>query len=403
LKARPALVLRDVWQGIWSRPGRAGLSFLAIAVGIASLCILIAALSGLSERSRRMVAELGADVIGIFPHAEARRSPAFGLLQQKHAQLLAANLGGSPVSTVRQYKVPTLGTHEVVTVVGTNSALAGVRQWRLEAGRFLDERDLERGERNAVVSEALRTRWNWGVGHIVLLRDVPFRVVGVVSLGSGALDSELADPALALGERVVFVPRSVVPYWVTEARAPDDGVDGIFVRVSGAQTIDSALRTSQRLLAQPDQEVKQLSWVTPQSITRRVQQLQNVIALTLGSITVLCLVLGGTTLMSLMVANVRERVTEIGLRRSLGASASDVAALFVLEACVVTVGAALLATAGTNLLLVALKNVLPIPVMLGAGTLLVPPLLAAAMGAAFSYWPARSAARISPSEALRNE
>ena len=44
--------------------------------------------------------------------------------------------------------------------------------------------------------------------------------------------------------------------------------------------------------------------------------------------------------MSLMLANVRDRVGEIGLRRALGARARDVAALFVLEACLVTLAAA---------------------------------------------------------------
>jgi hypothetical protein len=51
-----------------------------------------------------------------------------------------------------------------------------------------------------------------------------------------------------------------------------------------------------------------------------VRRLQSTIQVTVGSIALLCLVLGGTTLMSLMVANVRDRVTEIGLRRALGAT-----------------------------------------------------------------------------------
>lgn len=403
MNATLALSFQDAWHGIQSRPARAGLSVVAIAVGIASLCVLIAVLSGLSERSRRMVAELGADVIGIFPHDEARRSPLFGILQHKHAALLAANLPGSTVTTVRHYKVPTLGTQEVVTVVATDNALASARQWRLESGRFLDERDLRGAERNAVVSEALRKRWNWDVGHFVLLRDIPFRIVGVLSLGSGALDSEFADPGLALGERVVFVPASIVPSWQPEQKAPDRGVDGIFVRAKSPETMETALAKSQRLLSNPDQQVKQLSWVTPHSVASRVQQLQKVIGLGLGSITALCLLLGGTILMSLMVANVRERVTEIGLRRSLGASRSDVALLFVLEGSIVTLAAALLATIGANLALVALREILPVPVVLGAPTLLIPPLLALLIGAAFSYWPAQSAAKISPAEALRSD
>ena len=107
--------------------------------------------------------------------------------------------------------------------------------------------------------------------------------------------------------------------------------------------------------------------------------------------------------MSLMVATVRDRVVEIGLRRALGATAGDIASLFVWEGCLVTASAALVGTFLTHALLFLAQGVLPVPVSLGLGSLLVPIAVAVGLGIAFSYWPAKFAAKILPSDALRNE
>jgi putative ABC transport system permease protein len=149
--------------------------------------------------------------------------------------------------------------------------------------------------------------------------------------------------------------------------------------------------------------VEQPVWVTPEVLLRKVRRLQDTIALTVGSIAALCLVLGGTTLMSLMVANVRDRVTEIGLRTALGATPRDIAGLFVAEGALVAAAAGLVATAGTHLLLLAGNGRLPVPVAVDAATVALPALVAVGLGIVFSYWPARTAARIMPAEALRND
>lgn len=407
--------LRDVWDGIRSQPGRVGLAFTAIAVGIASITVLVTVLGGLQERSRQIVGELGVNVVGILQHGSDPRAA----LEERHASLLAANLPQSVVSTVSVLKVPTLGTEELLSVVATDNALIDVRQWSLEDGRFLDPWDLTHRERKAVVSKTLSEQWNWKVGNVIMLRSTPFEVVGVVEVGGGALDGELGDAGLMLGERVVFVPKTVAPDWkagrrtlppglAVRYRSPDHRgsrptVDAIFIRAPSSTEFVHAVLTARRLLSQPDYRVSNTSWVTPDSLIQGVAKLERTIGLTAGSIAVLCLLLGGTTLTSLMIANVSDRVVEIGLRRSLGATRWEIAVLFVVEACVVTGAAAIVATTGTYLLLALGEDLFPVPLKLGPGSVLIPLLVAFAVGVLFSYWPARSAATIMPSEALRNE
>ncbi len=401
-RSRLGSTLRDVREGIWTQPGRFGLSFTAIAIGVASLTTLIAVLGGLREKSHQIIKELGINVVGILQQGVVDQNTRTAL-QERHARLLARNLPSCSVSTIRCYDVPTLGTDKLLSVVATDNYLIHIRQWQLCEGRFLDSRDIDNRERNAVVSKSLSRLWGWKVGNLIMLRNIPFKIVGVVEVGGSALDTESSDTGLMLGERIVFVPKTITPYWVTDQKTLRSTVDAIFLKVSASMDFVQAVSIAQRLLSQPDYKSNRLSWITPELLIQRIKKLQNTIKLTIGSVAIFCLILGGTILMSLMVSNVNDRVTEIGLRRAMGASQWDIAALFIVEACVVAGVAAVVATLGTHLLLVLGRHVFPVPLKLGLTSVLVPLIVALVLGIAFSYWPAKSAAKITPSEALRNE
>ena len=394
--------LRDILDGIRTQPGRIGLSFLAILVGIIALTILLSVLGGLEERSQRIVQEFGANVFGITQPAEDGKSARGRRLMDRHVQVLDSSLDGSLVAGLRTYDVPTLGTRRRVKVVAADSGLLDVRGWRMRSGRFLDAQDLVSRARYAVVSADLSRAWGWKLGDAINLESTPFQVIGVVDSGSGALEAEGSDPGLALSQRTVFVPRTVPAYWSNAAR-PRSHLDAIFVRVRDERRFAEMVSVSRSVLSQPDQQTGQLSMITPATLLRRIRRLQTTIKLTVGSIAFLCLILGGTTLMSLMVANVRDRVVEIGLRRALGATAGDIAGLFVCEACLVTAAAAVVGTSLTHVVLWLGAARFPVPVSQDLSSVLAPVMIAVGLGFAFSYWPARSAARITPSEALRND
>ncbi len=397
---RLGAALRDILEDVRARPGRAGLSFLALGVGMTSLTVLLSVLGGLRERARQIVEEMGAQVFAVTQpeggEGRARLAPA-------HAELLRTQMPEGLVAGIAVYNGVPAGEDRQVRVMAVDAALLGIRPWRLTEGRFLDERDIAARERALVAPESLAREWNWRVGETVRIGEMPFRLVGLLRIGSGVLESESSDSTLLPGDRAVFVPLTLPPYWILGRRAADPFLDAIYIRAAPGQRLEDALATTRSLLAQPDQQLRNLSFLTPELLLQRLRKLQDTIRFTAGSIAVLCLVLGGTTLMSLLVANVRERVAEIGLRRALGASALDVAGLFVLEAVLLTGAAALAGASGTAAALWLARNHFPVPLRLGGWVLLAPLATATLLGTAFSFWPARAAARISPAEALRNE
>lgn len=397
-QARAAL--RDISDDIRTRPGRAGLSFLALSIGMTSLTVLLSVLGGLKERARQIVEEMGAQVFAVTQPEAGADQPR---LSTRHLALLAAQLPDCRTTGMKVYNNISAGGDRQVRVMAVDAALLEVRPWQLVEGRFFDGYDLANRERSLVAPESLARDWGWRLGDIIQLAETPFRLVGLLRIGTGVLESESSDSTLLPGDRAVFVPHTVPPYWLRSRGAPEPGLDAIYIRAGLERRMEEVLDTVRTLLAQPDHRLEQLSFLTPAVLLQRLRKLQDTIRFTAGSIAMLCLALGGTTLMSLLIANVRERVTEIGLRRALGASALDVAGLFVLEAVLLTGSAALVGAIGTTAALWLARDQFPVPLRLDAGMLLAPLLVATALGAASSFWPARAAARISPAEALRNE
>lgn len=393
------LALWDLWEGIRSQAGRFALSFVAIAIGTASLTALITVLAGLQHRSDRLIHELGANVIAVIAQSSAAREG----LEQRHVTMLRKNFPGVMATSLRMSRAPTLGTNKQLSVVATDHVLSDIRQWTVSDGRFLEASDILHARRYAVITETLSKVWNWSVGNIVLLRNTPFIVVGIVNAGGDALDAEYGDSRLILGERVVFVPHTVPQLWQNTTQTQQRAVNAVFIQAPQAVRAAQLLPAVQNVLQQPDQRAGRLSWVTPESLVQGLTRLQRTLGVTIGTVAVLCLILGGTTLMSLMVANVRDRVSEIGLRRALGASRGEVAGLFVLEGLVVTLAAGAFGTLAGHSILFAPEQILPSAALMTPASTTVPIAVAVILGIVFSYWPASAAAKIAPAEALRSE
>ena len=395
-------LLRDLLDGIRAEPARVALSFMAVTIGMVALVLLLAVLGGLRERARVLVRELGANVFAVRTAATGESGRKRDL-EEKHAVILRENLPGCSVSAFQRYELNARDVGQAISIIATDESLSGVRGWTVRQGRFIDRSDVRNAERHAAISVGLAGLKKWKPGDMVSLENTAFKIVGIVDPGTAALESGSSDAGLGVGENVIFVPRTAPFPRQRDSREMSHRVDAIFVQATADEDFHRVLVVAQKLLQAPALGLDGISWVTPESLLQGIRRLQGSVRVAGGSITFLCLVLGGTTLMSLMVANVRDRVVEIGLRRSLGATATDVAKLFVFEACAVTFSAGVVGLVVAGLILLLIREKSSLLVSIGASGLALPLVLSIAMGVIFSYWPARMASRISPSEALRNE
>jgi len=387
---------RDVVESLRSQPARVGLSFFAVMTGIVVLTLLLSLLQGLQLQSRRLIQQFGANVVAIVPDAGAVQQAGFRGLEQLSVYL-AENLAPTDVSLMVKLGESVVAWDRT-PVWAMGKSLPSLRGWSLTSGRLFDEIDEVSGSRVAVITESVRQRWGMEIGGLCQIGDHPFTVIGVVREGHG-LPEDGARLGAAGDDTMVMVPAAVA---ARLGLTPDPAAAALFVRQPGEPLWNQLMTRTEPLLADPAWSAWSIRWVTPDSLLRGIREWQQIIAITAGSIALLCLLLGGTTLMSLMLADVRNRIPEIGLRRSLGATRRDIALLFVVESCVITGGAAMAGILVAAVMLAGVAGHGGVPVGINFFTFVIPAIVSIVIGGVFSCWPARLAAGLSPAMALRN-
>jgi putative ABC transport system permease protein len=138
-------------------------------------------------------------------------------------------------------------------------------------------------------------------------------------------------------------------------------------------------------------------------ITRMLTGTTQVLTALLGAVAAVSLLVGGVGIMNIMLVSVTERTREIGIRLAIGALEREVLMQFLVEAVVLSTfggvfGIVLALTAS-----VALAGLLHVPFVFNPGIVVLSLLFSAAVGVIFGYFPARTAARLDPIDALRHE
>lgn len=386
----------DVVGNVRAHAGRNLLAFIAIAIGAATLAVIMAILHGLSDASGNIVEELGGNVVAVQALETPDGSPR-ALLQKLDIALLEAGIPGARVTGARHLTFSNRGGSTTFSIIACDAQLLEIRKWQLVNGRRLDAHDVSSHERNAVAEVSLARAHGWAVGDTVMLERTPFRLVGIIA----AQDLGGSEPRLS-ATGALLVPHTALPFLTSVPGTLNRGFDTLYLQYTQQADAARVVSAARRLLERPG-ETRALRWVTADALIAGIRRLQWLLGTSIGSIAALSLLMGGATLMSLMIANVRERQVEIGLRRAVGATRRDIITLFVAEAVLISLIGTVIGTLAGHLALLAFDGILDMPAQPGVPSLLLPTFMGVGVAVAFTCAPARAAAQISPALALRSE
>lgn len=378
---------------------RTFLTMLGIIIGIASVVSVVALGNGSQQRILQNISSLGTNTLNIYPGASFgdMRSARIETLSASDAEALAKQAYVDSVT-------PSVSTSLIARHrnIAANAQVSGVGEdyFRVKGvdiveGSLFNADNVASRAQIAVIDEDTRdtlfVNGEHAVGQLVMLGNVPARIIGVVKTASQMGPSS---------DNLTFY----APYTTVMTRMLGQSfLSSITVRVADDSDMSAAQAAVTKMLAQRHRTTDFFVRNTDE-IRQTIESTTQTMTLLIAAIAVISLVVGGIGVMNIMLVSVTERTSEIGVRMAVGARQSDILQQFLIEAVLVcllggVIGVLLALSVGLAFSWIGAS----FQMIFSTVSVVVAFACSTAIGVVFGFLPARRAARLDPVDALSRD
>jgi len=401
-------LLAETFLSLNSNKARTFLTVLGIVVGITSVIVMVAFGQGTKASIQSNISSMGANLLMISPGGASmgRIGGAPGAtgstnsLTMKDLAAIKTQVAG--ISRIAQttsgsYQVSAESSNTNVSITGTTVDYPGIRNITAQYGSWFSSDQEASGGRVAILgpttAETLFGSADAAVGQKIRINAQPFTVIGVtVSKGSNGSSSQ---------DDAVYIPFSTFQAHLSKST----GVSMIYVEAKSQDVmtqveadITSLLMTRHGIAEDGTADFRIMN---QEDIASTLSTVTTTLTVLLGSIAGISLIVGGIGIMNMMLTSVTERIREIGLRKAIGATRSDLTSQFLAESVALTMMGGVLGIALGWLIAIAISSFTSYSTSVSLMSVLLAVGVSTAIGVIFGYYPARQAAKLDPIEALR--
>ncbi|QHI68130.1 ABC transporter permease [Tichowtungia aerotolerans] len=380
---------------------RSFLTILGIIFGVAAVIAMTAIGEGAKEEALKSIQQMGIQNVFVNDIAHIRTSAhskgryvTDGILPSDIAFAKKLLPGVDQTASVKQkeFFIQTGTFQSTMPIKGVSLSYLDVMELSASDGRLFVRTDYDLNKKVCLLGPEAAARLfsrSRAVGSQVRFNGESFAVVGVLADRPGvASDILVPGHAPFLYEKTISFESPITT--------------AIFhFRDTGAIQVSSQLLGD--LFKRRHSELDDFELVVPEALLRQQERTQNIFNSIMLLITAISLLVGGIGIMNIMLASVMERTKEIGIRRGMGATQSDIQHQFLAEAVVLTsAGGVIGILVGVILTKIIAASTgwqthIPISAIVIAFSFSV------LIGVLFGYYPARNASELNPIDALRYE
>ena len=389
---------------------RSLLTCLGIIVGIAAVIAVLAIGKGASTMMMKEISSMGNNLVMVFPERRNRDAVSTGMgqgqtmtaddaiaIKRELSHLVA---GVSPSVNVTCQMI-SQGRNWQSRVTGVSVDMPSIRNWNVSEGRFFTDEEERSCQRVCVIGTTVLANLFGDenpVGRTIRIRDMPFKVVGVLeSKGANGWGQDQDDTVMAPYTTVGRVLQRSTFKSVNMVNISLHSMDDL---EEAKREITSLLRQRHRLAGYQDDDFETRDTTEIMNTMGSVSQLMTIL---LTAVAAISLLVGGIGIMNIMLVSVTERIKEIGLRMAIGATPANILGQFILEAIVLsTVGGAIGVAVGVGgaRLIGELQNW---PILIEWSSAAGAFLFSSLVGLFFGFYPAYRASKLNPIDCLRYE
>jgi putative ABC transport system permease protein len=284
-------------------------------------------------------------------------------------------------------------------IQGANEKFPEIRSWPIESGEFFSEGDVRNATRVCVIGKTIADNLFAGsdpVGQTMRIRNLPFRVVGVLGAKGQSQVGQDQDDTV------------IVPYTAAQKKMLTiSHIHNAMISAISPQATFTAEKQITELLRQrhkigPNME-NDFTVRNMTDVAEAADQSSKIMTTLLASIAGVSLMVGGIGIMNIMLVSVTERTREIGIRMAIGARSRVIRRQFLIESITLSaVGGIIGIFLGIGVS-VGISTWLSWPTLVSPASIVGSVVFSMAVGVIFGYYPARKAAALDPIEALRYE
>src|SRR5919206_917059 len=318
---------------------RAFLTLIGIIIGVASVVLVGAAISGLNTYVMEKVGKmLGTNHFMIARMVSAgemseeelerrnRRNPKlqFTDLEWLKEQCKSCSAVGAEVGRGTKFEQDGQTFYGGI-IFGVTANMAEIEDKTITDGRFLEDVEVEHGELVTVLGADIKDKFfpdTDAIGKTMKVGGLPMRVIGVEER-RGPIFGDLVD-------KHVYIP--ITTYARLFGRPQDLAIHGKGATPGQFQlTIEdarTALRNYHKLVGSAEDD---FGLVNTEELHGQIDQFTGAIAMVVVPITAISMLVGAIVVMNIMLVSVTERTFEIGLRKALGATRKQMLLQFLIE------------------------------------------------------------------------
>jgi putative ABC transport system permease protein len=392
---------------------RSFLTMLGIIIGVASVIAMIAVGAGAQMEVMERIRSLGTNLVMVAPGAAQEggaqlEAGSRHTLTERDAVAIATDVPlvaavapslSGPAQAVRGNK------NWRTTIRGTTAQWFSAQDWPLKEGRYFSVSEETSAGKVAVLGHTVAEKL-FGeitpIGQTIRINNTPFDVIGVLR-EKGMLqqtndqDDQIFLPIATAKRRVIGSAKEV----------SRESVDFILVKVASEDAITATkvrirnLLRSRHWLGSHKQD--DFRFHDPTAAMEAQRETIRTVTYLLGAIASISMIVGGISIMNIMLVSVTERTREIGIRMAVGARPRDIRNQFLIEALTICLLGGVIGVLCGIGAAVGIGKIAGWAIFLGPDAVLFALGFASAIGIFFGYYPAIKASRLDPIEALRFE